>query len=312
MRMVLMGDLHYAYRLKVRGGPLTRLKDQVFQCLMDHFMSVDSNFYISIGDLTNEGTKDELDQVYRWLETIKERWIHVLGNHDTLTLPKQVFRSQRLLEYVIDTEYARLIILDTTKERSWYDWGGTLSVDSLQWLQEMIHTTERSRAVFVFAHHPVFQTTARSDKRMQAIDPKLPMREILGKRPGLNVFFSGHNHVHSIIREDHWLHVQTGAVLDTLSYRIIEWDGQHFAIRMVPAGPPILFRDILRFSRHMRGFSTAGRHRFALGQWSDTFLTLNASAWSKPHTPGTVRDAGALCASDAYPDMWSEVGVALE
>ncbi|MDY0323286.1 MAG: metallophosphoesterase [Candidatus Carbobacillus sp.] len=312
MRMVLMGDLHYAYRLKVRGGPLTKLKDQVFQSLMFHFKRIDSDFYISIGDLTNEGTIDELNQVYHWLEDIKDRLIHVLGNHDTLTLPKQTFQSQRLLEYVIDTEYARLIILDTTKERSWYDWGGTLSVDSLQWLQEMVHTTERGRAVFVFAHHPVFQTTARSDKRMQAIDPKLPMREILGKRPGLNVFFSGHNHVHSIIREDHWFHVQTGAVLDTLSYRIIEWDGQHFSMRMVPAGPPVLFRDILRFSRHMRGFSTVGRHRLALGQWSDTCLTVNAYAWSKSHPSEVVRGKDAVYVHDAYPEAWSDVGVALE
>lgn len=281
MRIVLMGDLHYAYRLKTRSGRLMALKEHVFMRLIQHFMRVTGDFYISIGDLTNEGTRDELEQMYSWLSHLEERFIHVLGNHDTLTLPKKELMSIMTRspmsgspERVIETELARIIILDTTKERSWYDWGGTLTAVSLDWLEEMVHTTERRRAVFVFAHHPVYQTTARSNKRMQAIDPALSLRNILGKRPGLNVFFSGHNHVHSIVREDAWYHVQTAAVLDTLTYRLIEWDGLHFSIKLVPAGPASLFHDILRFSRHIRGFSLVGKNRLALGAWWDTFLMV--------------------------------------
>lgn len=50
--------------------------------LLDEFLEAEADLHISLGDLTNDGTAEELRQIYGLLKRKPRNFIHVLGNHD--------------------------------------------------------------------------------------------------------------------------------------------------------------------------------------------------------------------------------------
>lgn len=278
MRIAILGDLHYSARLLTRYPAHRAARDRAFDALVRRFFAVEADWYVSIGDLVNEGRAADYDGIYRLIRRyapasspekgalqvgpssiarpkLERRFIHVLGNHDVLLLRKEDVeaRIDQPRNFSIDVPEARLIFLDTTKARKWYDWGGTLDRETLAWLSAELRAAG-DRPALVFAHHPVHNTTARSAGDRRSIDAEVPIEPVLAEKRGLNLFFSGHNHVDSIARRPHWLHVQTAAALDTLTIRLVDLSGGRIRLRLVPIGTPEMMADVGRFARHMRGF----------------------------------------------------------
>ena len=253
MKLVLMGDLHYS-RMGYGTEEMYIAREKVFSVLIDSFWEIDADYHISLGDLTHEGYPEEFRDVLNRMDG-SCNFIHVLGNHDALSIPKSdiltVTGQQRY--QAIDTDEAHLIFLDTTKEMNRDDWGGEIDADQLQWLQFQLEKSN-DKPVFVFAHHPVYDTTARSTIDKLSIHPKIGIKELLNKREGAGFYFCGHNHVNSIVQQGGWHYIQTAACLDVPAFRVVEIKDGQVNIDMISIDDETLMEQIAIVNTKIPGF----------------------------------------------------------
>jgi 3',5'-cyclic AMP phosphodiesterase CpdA len=269
MRIALIGDFHYS-RMHHDSEELVKAKEQAYRYMMQAFLDQEADFHISIGDLTHEGVPEELEQIVEWMDYGGRQFIHVLGNHDTYSIPKaDILAITGQERYrVIDTEDVMLLILDTTQEMNPSDWGGTLDAEQLVWLHQQL---ERSgdKPVFVFGHHPVHDTTMRSTMDMLSIHPRVDVKSVLHRKAEGGFYFCGHNHVNSLVRQAGWHYIQTAACLDVPAFRIIEVKDGEVSMDYVRMDDPQLNEDIACFYTRMPGF---GPTASALGEEADLRL----------------------------------------
>ncbi|SFK80750.1 Calcineurin-like phosphoesterase [Paenibacillus sp. 1_12] len=234
MKLAIMGDFHYP--CMQNKAELHTVRDQFFGGLLEEFLDVDADYHISIGDFTNEGRADELQFVYKAIHnhSANRRFVHVLGNHDTVSLPKHeilgITGQQRFS--AIDTEDAILVFLDTTKEMNMEDFGGEIDEEQMVWLKKLIQQSGE-KTMIVFGHHPLDGTTQLSDKPMHAIHPEFDMWSVLSAKRGIGAYICGHNHINSIVQKEQWCFIQTAACLDILGFRMIELNEGKLSISMI-------------------------------------------------------------------------------
>ncbi|UJF33625.1 metallophosphoesterase family protein [Paenibacillus hexagrammi] len=87
MRFVVMGDFHYS-RMNNGTDDMVQARDKVFTALLNQFLAMDGDLHISLGDLTHEGYPEEFRYVFDHMNRSEREFIHVLGNHDTYSIPK--------------------------------------------------------------------------------------------------------------------------------------------------------------------------------------------------------------------------------
>lgn len=254
MRLVVMGDLHYSSMTngteEMRGA-----RDTVYSVMLDSYLNTEGHYHISLGDLTHEGLPEEFRHVFDRIGGSERQFIHVLGNHDTYSIPKAEILSitgqQRYSS--IDTEEAMLIFLDSTKEMNRSDWGGEMDAEQLEWLETQLEQSG-TKPVFVFAHHPVYGTTARSTIEKLSIHPDIDMLSVLNKKKGAGFYFCGHNHVNSIVQQEGWHYIQTAACLDIPAFRIVELKDGQVSTELVAIDHADLAEHIAAFNTKMPGF----------------------------------------------------------
>ncbi|WP_449443006.1 hypothetical protein [Ureibacillus acetophenoni] len=61
-----------------------------------------------------------------------------------------------------------------------------------------------------------------SEKENLSVDPEIPLKEVLNKKSGVNIYMNGHNHFNSIVQDENWTYIQVAAVMDEIGARIIE------------------------------------------------------------------------------------------
>ncbi|WP_379969564.1 metallophosphoesterase family protein [Ectobacillus sp. sgz5001026] len=270
MKLVLMGDFHYS-RMESGTEEMHKVSEEAYSVMIDTFLKMDADFHISIGDLTHEGHPEEFDYLFSRIRTSDRHFIHVLGNHDTLSIPKTdilTMTGQQRYQ-AIDTEEAKLIFLDTTKEMNRADWGGEIDPDQLEWLQSQLETSG-DKPVFVFAHHPIYGTTARSTIDKLSIHPKFG--NILDKKKGSGFYFCGHNHVNSIVWQDGWHYIQTAACLDIPAFRVVELKDGKVTIKLIPIDDVALSDHIAHFNTVIPGFEPMEK---ANGEEADRNLAVD-------------------------------------
>ncbi|UUZ92576.1 metallophosphoesterase [Paenibacillus sp. P25] len=254
LRLALMGDLHYFGEENVE---LQQAKERFYERYLLQFLELEADLHISLGDLTHMGLAEEFESMYRLIRRSGKPFRHVLGNHDAYELPKAEVESliAQPLNDVLETPEALLIFLDSTREMRPDDWSGYLTGKQLEWLQAHLQVSPE-KPVMVFAHHPVYGTTTMSNDEKMHIDPSIDIRSILRSRAGGGFYFNGHNHIHSIVREEGWHFIQTAASLCHPSFRIVEIDGSEVRSSVVTAADPeilesarILFDKLPRYHR---------------------------------------------------------------
>lgn len=257
MRLVLMGDLHYHEIDKSVPG-LPEARTAFYHTLLGRFLDMDADLHISLGDLTNFGSSLELEEVYGLLQREDRNFIHVLGNHDLYWQTRrevlEITGQQRY--HAIDTGTAMLVFLDTAKELDFDDWGGWLDDEQLQWLESKVEASG-TKPLLVFGHHPVYNTTARSEREKGSIHPSIDMWRILNRKKGVGVYFNGHTHVDSIVAQNNWTFVQLSACLDQHGFRIVEFADEAITISAVDItdadvleNAPLLHQNMVHFSHN--------------------------------------------------------------
>ncbi len=254
LRLALMGDLHYP-GIDPENRQLLTVRDRFYKRYVSMFFEIKAHWHISLGDLTHHGTDKEFAEICRCIRATGMPFRLVPGNHDTLSMTKSELLSfiDQPLYDAIETEEGMLVFLDTTRERRPDDWSGHMDAEQLRWLECCI---ERSgdKPIFIFAHHPVHNTTAMSDLNKMHIDPAIGLRSVLQKKNGIGLFFNGHNHIHSIASENRWHFIQTAAVLCHPSFRIVEIDEKEIRTKVVSVHEPDMLQDARILCGNLPGY----------------------------------------------------------
>ncbi|TVY07931.1 metallophosphoesterase family protein [Paenibacillus cremeus] len=276
MKLVLMGDFHYP-RLDHADADseLFQARDVFFSGMIQAFLDIEADYHISLGDFSNFGAAEELSALYGLLrqDERQRRFIHVLGNHDTYSMPKPdilaLTGQQRY--HSIDTDEARLIFLDTSKEMDHKDYGGEIDPAQRAWLDKEL-LQAGSKPVLLFGHHPIPETTALSDLDMLRIHPEDDIWPSLKKTPAPGYYFCGHNHIHSIASREHWHFVQTAACLDLPAFRVAELKDGQLSVDTIPVQDEHLLQLAKLIKVNMKHFKPKPA---AAGQPSDHSLRVN-------------------------------------
>ncbi|MEG0852929.1 MAG: metallophosphoesterase [Angelakisella sp.] len=222
MKLVLLGDPHYP-TLDGDDDRGVHLRHELYQTLFECLAAENADAYISMGDLTNSGSTADLKDFISLSGSLNAPFYFVMGNHDTHGCTKEEFvhTSQRERYYAVETQEANLYFIDTTLEGRVDDWLGIMDDAQYQWLQKSVAASKKP--VFIISHHPVENTTRRSDERKLYLHEN--MWQILSQRAS-GIYINGHNHYHSIVEQNGWLFLQTGDLLSHLDYRVIDFDGE--------------------------------------------------------------------------------------
>ncbi|MCS7459857.1 metallophosphoesterase [Paenibacillus doosanensis] len=235
MRLAIIGDLHFFDHQLVQGNEeLLLAKERFYENFLEIFFEMEADVHISLGDLTHMGLEEEFEHVYRHIRNSGVSFRHILGNHDAYELPKSKIQSlmDHPLNDVLETEDALFVFVDSTREMDPQDYSGHFKADQLDWLETQMHASP-SKPIFVFAHHPLYNTTATSTDEKMHMDLAIDMRAILRQRQGTGFYFNDHNHVHSIAREEQWSFIQTAACMCHPSIRLVEIDKSEVRTRVV-------------------------------------------------------------------------------
>jgi 3',5'-cyclic AMP phosphodiesterase CpdA len=273
MKLLLLGDFHYP--VMDHGTPeLLEARERFFSGVLKKFMDTDADYHVSLGDFTNEGFPVEFEYVFGQINSLNKsrQFIHVLGNHDTYNIPKSeilAISGQRRYHSIV-TDEAVLVFLDSTKEMSPKDYGGEIEAEQMEWLGNVLRQSA-DKPVFVFAHHPLPDTTTFSDRDMLRIHPEFDVWSCLQMKSGSGFYFCGHNHVNSIAKRDNWHFVQTAAVLDIPAFRMIEYTNGKLNVHIVPIEDKELLELAALVRVNMKRFKPK-EEAFAAGQDSDRSL----------------------------------------
>ena len=141
------------------------------------------------GDLTAGGTIEQYDRFRSFYEPAFGDRLHVVrGNHDSYH--GATYAADPTQE--VDLPGVRLAILDTSRD---HQVNGSLSVDQLEWLDEL--ATRSDRPVLVFGHHPMWnpdRDPRRDDVFGLRPDDAEGLLEVFRRRPRLRGYFAGHTH----------------------------------------------------------------------------------------------------------------------
>lgn len=218
----MIGDLHYP-ALKETYSFIEKDRQTFYEVFLEEFFSIPADLYVSIGDLTNFGTQDELADVYSIIEKHGKPFKHVLGNHDVYGMTRKevlaITKQHRF--HQISTDSVVLAFLDTAQEQNYANWGGTMDLLQQDWLSAVVKETD-NRPLILFGHHPIHGTTKNSTKDKRCIHPDIPVWEILSQKTGVGLYVNGHNHFNSIAARENWTFLQLAAVLDEQAVRLIE------------------------------------------------------------------------------------------
>ncbi|MDF2670666.1 MAG: hypothetical protein K0R67_2972 [Paenibacillus sp.] len=278
MRIILLGDFHYS-RMENGTEEMLQARDQAYSIMLQAFLEQEGQWHISLGDLTHEGFPEEFQYVFNQVGSSGRQFIHVLGNHDTYSIPKaQILGITGQQRYsAVETEEGLLIFLDSTKEMNRNDWGGEIDAEQMEWLQAQL-ARSGEKPVFVFAHHPIYATTTRSTLDKLSIHPQFDMKTILKQKKGQGFYFCGHNHVNSIYREDDWHYIQTAACLDIPAIRTIDIQEGQVSIQLFTIDHMELQDHIACFNTRMKGFAPVLEARGEEADWILDVKLLEAEA----------------------------------
>ncbi len=139
------------------------------------------------GDLTNDGTEEELAAFEACYGRFGDRLTVVRGNHDS-------YRGQSFASGTREVVLpgATLAVLDTTVARAA---GGHVPADQLEWLDEL--ASRADRPVLVFGHHyPWDPASPQRPERYHGIDPDASeaLVDVVARRPAIVGYFAGHSH----------------------------------------------------------------------------------------------------------------------
>jgi len=237
---------------------------------VDEIAAIDPAAVVAKGDLTASGTHAEYERFRSCYEPrLGDRLHHVRGNHDSYH--GEVFADRPTQE--VELPGVTLAILDTARIRQV---NGSLSVEQLEWLDEL--GARADRPVLVFGHHNIWnpEKDAPSDSYfgLQPGDSE-GLLGVFAQRSTLRGYFAGHTHRNRRQMISGRPFVEVACVKDYpgtwAEYRV--YDGGILQIHHRISTP-----DALGWSEQTRHMYEGGYADYALGTIEDRCFLIETTA----------------------------------
>lgn len=234
MKIAVIGDLN-GRALKEMQGFSKKERLSFYDSFVKHFFSIPADLYVSIGDLTNSASTDDLKYIYSVIQQYDKEFVHVLGSRDFDSMSrKEVLEiTQQERFHMITTDTAVLAFLDTTQKPDTAACQDQLDLVQQQWLDTLIERSD-GRPLIVFGQHAERATDKNLGKGKRCIPPPIPLWETLKSKAGAGLYVSGHHHSNSIAVQEQWTFLQIAAVLDEQAVRIIDISESLIRIDYIP------------------------------------------------------------------------------
>ena len=192
-------------------NPKATSASEIFALLIEQINQLGPDFVIHLGDVSDRGTKPELDRFDGLIAKLDAPIITVAGNHDTKSHRKSF--SERyvspneftgLMDYSFDYGGVRFIVLDNSE---YY-----LSADQLEWLERQLQTDRRK---IVSMHCPPDYGRWKDLGGMYVPEKFMALM----KAYEVELVYSGHIHLHNYMKVAGTRYVISGCGGGTLSSR---------------------------------------------------------------------------------------------
>jgi Icc protein len=150
---------------------------------------------LATGDLVNDGTPAQYDQLERILSRLRVPLLAIPGNHDDRTEFRRRFPDvpaggpDEPIDHVVDRDELRLVCLDTNEPGLH---SGRLAPDQLAWLDAAL-SESGGRPTLVVQHHPPFASGIASMDRY-GLDGAEGEAEVLARHHNVIGVVAGHYH----------------------------------------------------------------------------------------------------------------------
>ena len=120
------------------------------------------------------------------------------------------------VNHSIDLDEVKLIFWETpTGKWTKRIYRGIVTEEQLTWLEKGNWKKSGDKTVILFGHHPIYDTTFRSNYKNLSIDPEMDVYSVLkNKKGGMESMFADITIMIRLSESDNWTFVQIGAVLD--------------------------------------------------------------------------------------------------
>lgn len=211
MKVIQITDTHLAAPGEMVHDldPALRLKACVADINAHH---ADAAMCVVTGDLAQGGEIEAYRQLRGILSALTMPVHLLIGNHDRRGVFREVFPETQIdengfVQSVIDCAAGRCIFLDTVEDG---EKSGTFCAQRCAWLGRRLDEAA-GRPVYLFMHHPPFETGIPSLDRIRLLDPAM-LREVLARHSNIKHIFFGH--VHRPIA-GHWAGISFSALRGT-------------------------------------------------------------------------------------------------
>jgi glycerophosphoryl diester phosphodiesterase len=245
VKFVVISDLHLGLNETENTYKMFHYNDQILGDIIDDINSMgDVDFVIVPGDLTKDSEPYNHQRVLERLNGLNMPYYIVPGNHDVFKegLPAENWPIEKIVEYypmpwhegnswysVDPVQGIHLVALDSSSnENHSADWGGVISQEQLDWLEQDLADNEEKTTIVV-VHHALNQHESVSDP-LYYCDNAEAVKEIM-KSHDAKLAISGHIHITDIAEEDGLYEVSCPATCSyPCAYTVCELSGSEFTV----------------------------------------------------------------------------------
>ena len=158
-------------------------------------LSPQPDVVVATGDLVDEGSIEEYEQLQALLAPLNAPLYFVMGNHDDRAAFRQVFPNlpyvpaEGFVQYVVEDWPLRLIVLDTLVAGEGY---GNIDRDRLTWLGDRLAAAPDQPTV-IFMHHPPFESGLYGMDRLRCRGD-VALAQLIQQYPNVQRVACGHLH----------------------------------------------------------------------------------------------------------------------
>lgn len=188
-----ISDLHIKRDAKLAYGRVDTVAalNRAIDCINAFSPRIDA--VLISGDLTDFGFHEDCEQLKELLQRLTVAYYLVPGNHDQREPLREVFSEQPFpvegpLNWTVDTEFCRLIGLDSLVEKKPY---GELAQETLAYLDAQLKSSDKP--TFVSFHHPPV-SVGIDHMDVQNLQNASEVEDIIASYPHVAGVLCGHLH----------------------------------------------------------------------------------------------------------------------
>ncbi|MDM9382489.1 metallophosphoesterase [Chlorogloeopsis sp. ULAP01] len=246
-RFAIVSDLHVACPHTIWDHPsrfhLVEVSIPAFESVLEHLTQLNLDFLLLPGDLTQHGEPDNHAWLQERLAKLPFPTYVVPGNHDVPVLhanhqsiafadfpyyyrkfgytePEKCYYTCQVLPGV------RLIGLNSNSFNDWGEQIGSLDINQMRWLEEVL-AASGDELVLVIIHHNVVEHLPNQSRHAMAnrymLENAPELLQLL-RHYGVKLVFTGHLHVQDVAYSQEVYDITTGSLVSyPHPYRVLEF-----------------------------------------------------------------------------------------